>query len=165
MEAKRVRGTQDLDRLLVKLDGLSDLEIEQKGRDLYNRLYMTSNQSGVFQAHDGEKVYFWKRRFNHAFFVSPQKLKIDKARVERIKWIAEFIAGNEPSSECWLIPEPGNPTKRLYASFARGYLVWLERRATTDDWKFSTAYNARGEKIRSYVKRKGAKRIWKYGQR
>ncbi len=170
MEAKRVRAEQ-LHRLLVKLDGLSDEEITQKGRDLYNRIYMTSNRSGVLQAHDGNDVYFWKPRFDHAFSenmkgeTSEETRKIAKARVARIRWIAQFISGHVPESECWLIPEPGNPTKRAYLSFGKGYIVWLEAGPTDDSWEFSTAYNARSEQIRDYTKRKGARRIWKQGQK
>ena len=163
MEPERAKDDLDLEKLVVNLAGLSDQEIEQKGRDLFNRLYMTTNQRGIHKAHDGEAVYFWKRRFDHAFYEptnwreSGTKTVIAKARVARIKWIAEMIAGKVPDSECWLIPEPGNPSKRLYVSFAKGYLVWLE--PYNEGWKFSTAYNARREKIRTYTKRMGAKRI------
>jgi hypothetical protein len=70
-----------------------------------------------------------------------------------------MIAGNVADSECWHIPQEDGSTQRLYASFTKGYVVWLEPR-DNGGWTFSTAYNVEREKIRVYVKIRGTKKIW-----
>jgi hypothetical protein len=157
----------NLDHLLVELGGLGEQEIEELGRSIYEELYITSGARGIHQTHDQEEVYFWKDRFEHAFFspqnwrVSGRKIVIDKARVARVRWIGVLIAGEVPNTECWSVKNAGRPDNRIYASFAKGYIAWLEAR-DAGGWKFSTAYNAEAGQIRKYLR--GGQRIWKFGQ-
>lgn len=166
---KGVSPKVNLDKLLLDLSGLNDQEVEALGRRLYQELYLTSGKYGIHNAHDGDKIYFREDRFKHAFEtakewrLSSNKDVIDKSRIVRIKWIKEFIEGNVTNTECWAIPISARALKRLYTSFAKGYVVWLLPR-NEGGWKFSTAYNAENSQIRNYIRVKGARRIWKYGQ-
>jgi hypothetical protein len=159
----------NLQNLLLNLDGLSDEEVEKLGSDTYKEVYITERTRGIIEAHDGDQVFFWSGRFSHAFYkatnwqtYNTQKNSIDRARVASMRWIKEFLSGNVPNSECWSIPNDGKPDKRLYASFAVGYVVWLEPREDDDGWTFSTAYHAPSSTIRGYVKQKGAKLLAKF---
>ena len=113
----------NLDDLLVCTDGLEIAEIERTARRRYREIYVTSGRYGVFETHDGESVYFWEDRFDHAFFTSSDRVrhpdkkdKLDIERVKRLRWINEIIAGRIPQTACWLTPSPsggGRPLNRL----------------------------------------------------
>jgi hypothetical protein len=148
----------DLTPLLLDLTGLDDTAIEALGIKTYNDLYLQTAQRGIHKAHDGESVYFYKNvGTGHALHktISQNKDTICPLRVERVKWIKEFICGNVADSECWLVPDKRGFDKRLYASFRHGYVIWLSPR---DDggWNFKSAYPASTETIRRYVKTPGA---------
>lgn len=159
----------NLNGLLLNLEGLSDEEVEKLGRDTYKEVYINAKTHGIIEAHDSRQVFFWSGRFSHAFYKASNwraheyaKNSIDRSRVASMRWIKEFVTGNVPNSECWSIPNGGKPDKRLYASFAVGYVVWLEPREDDDGWTFSTAYSAPSPTIRGYVRQKGAKLLAKF---
>lgn len=158
----------DLNSLLTDLSNLTDPEVEETGYRLYGELFLDTEARGVRKTHDGEDVYFWEERFDHAFFapanfhLTTEKQIVDKGRVARIKWILPLIGGEVPNSECWLVKNKNRPEQRLYVRFSQNYIVWLEPR-DAGGWKFSTAYPSEGWRIRNYLK--GAQRIWRYGQK
>lgn len=90
----------DLNDLTVSINGLEIAEIEDLARRLYREIYVTSGRYGVFEAHDGESVYFWEDRFEHAFYTSSNRIRypdrkdrLDLERVKRMRWIKEIIRG------------------------------------------------------------------------
>ncbi|MFB2924267.1 hypothetical protein [Aerosakkonema funiforme] len=156
----------DLDDLLLPLDDLDESQIEELGRNKYRELYLTPDKNfGIQQTHDGQDVFFWEDRFDHAFYTSSdkrrdtdQKDKLVVERIERICWIKEVIAGRVPGSECWEVPNRrGWRTNRLYPVWSKSYLVWLELR-DKGGWKFSSAYPVLAETLRTYCR--GGKKIW-----
>jgi len=157
----------DLNDLTVSINGLDIAEIEDFVRRLYREIYVTSGRYGVFEVHDGESVYFWEDRFEHAFYTSSDRIrypkrkdKLDLERVKRIRWIKEIIAGRISGTACWLAPSPsrgGRPLNRLYVLLSDSYVIWLEPRHN-GGWKFSTAYKARLKDVRRYCSL--GKRIW-----
>lgn len=145
---------------MVNLSGLKAAAIEALGIKIYIQEYLTNAFCGTHLAHDGDTVYFHiKVGKGHALHKTVNKYKdtIDPPRVERLRWIKEFISGRVPNSECWLIPENGI-TKRVYCSFGDAYMVWLGPR-DQGGWKFETAYQCDTGTIRGYLKRPGAKRV------
>lgn len=147
----------DLDALLLDLGGLSDAEIETIGRKEYERLYIGKGKFGIYSLHDGAEAIFWRDRFDHAFWTSPNrardpysKTKLSIERIARIQWIAATINGSAPGTECWHVPGDGgrrHPPNRLYIVWAKSYVVWFEPR-DTGGWKFSSAYTASTTEIR-----------------
>lgn len=167
METPKRAAVPNLDSLLLNLTGLDDSAVEELGLRHYRELYVPAGKYGVLQTHDGEEVRFFADRYEHAFWepedwrFSDRKAAIARGRVERIKWIKEFISGNVPNSECWAIPISARAYKRLYASFAKTYLVWIMPRSE-GGWWFSSAYNGDAGHIRNNIKQKGAKRISRF---
>ncbi len=159
----------DLKSWLVDISKLELDEIDVLGRRLYNSIYITSEYYGEKRTHDGECVFFWKDRFEHAFYTSSNRAKhpdlkdkLAVERIERIKWIEKVIAGEVPGSACYKVQSKGgsktNPN-RLYVISEEKYVVWLEPR-NDGGWKFSTAYTAQTEEFRRYCQT--GKRIWKW---
>lgn len=110
----------DLNDLIVSIERLEVAEIEDIARRLYREIYVTSGRYGICKAHDGESVYFWEDRFEHAFYTSSNRIrypdrkdKLDLERVKRIRWIKEIIAGQIPGTGCWLTPSPSGGEGRL----------------------------------------------------
>jgi hypothetical protein len=155
-----------LDSILIDLTGLDDAAVENLGRERFRAACIDAEGRGLRLTHDGQEVEFWQTRFDHAFFssrdsrFSDEKAVIDARRVARINWICEIIAGRVSNSDCWEITQ--NLHKRLYRVVPKGYIIWLEK-YRSERWTFSTAYLAPAAHLHSRTK--GAKRIWKYGQR
>lgn len=147
---------------MVNLRGLKAQAIEALGVKIYIQEYLTNAYCGTHLAHDGDSVYFHiKVGKGHALHKTVNKYKdtIDPPRVERLRWIKEFIGGKVPNSECWLVPDPeSGETKRVYCSFGDGYVVWLGPR-DAGGWKFESAYPCDTATLRGYLKRQGAKRV------
>jgi hypothetical protein len=158
----------DLDSLLLDLSGLDDAGVERVGREEYCRACIDAQGMGIRLTHDGMSVEFRGTRFDHAFFsprdsrFSDEKAVIDARRVRRIRWICEIIAGRAPNSDCWEVTE--NLRKRFYRVVGKGYIIWLEQ-YEADCWTFSTAYLAAIPYLHKQTRVKGARRIWKYGQK
>lgn len=161
---------QDLHQLLVDLDGLSDEEAEAEVLAIYLDLY-TDNETrggrrGERLAHDGTKVVFWEGQFEHAFRTTRDKanrpyakVKFDRSRGRRVRWIGEIIGGNVEGVECWLIPPEsgrrGGETRgmhRLYVLWEEQYAVFLVPRKE-DGWRYSTAHVAATRYLREYTMR------------
>ena len=122
--------------LLINLRGLKNTAIEALGIKIYVQEYLTNAYSGTLAAHDGDSVYFHiKVGKGHALHKSVDGYKdtIDPPRVERLRWIKEFISGKVPNAECWEVPDPeSGVTKRIYCSFGDPYVIWLGPRARVD---------------------------------
>jgi len=112
-------------------------------------LFLTDTRRGCYTTHDGHKIVFFNDAFDHAFFVSPEKVVLDIERVKRINWILPLIQGKAFNSECWEINQRGL-NKRVYVCFGLGYLVWLKE-SLNGGWKFITAYPAFRRQIREYI--------------
>lgn len=139
----------NLNTLLLALFGKSEEEIKKIGQELYAiELLAQEKWFKKHQTHDRQAVMFRKERFSHAFFKSPDKNVIDRARVERIKWILPIVQGKAQNWECWELTYSDGKTKRLYACYGLGYVVWLEQE---EDWIFSTAYSCSKSEIRKYI--------------
>jgi len=151
-----------LSRLLLDLSGLSGDQIEDLGRRKYAELYLSQGKEyGVHRTHDGEIVFFWENRFDHAFFTTSdrrchqdRKDIIDPERVARVGWIGPLLRGEIPGSACWTIDQqdPGqrNP-KRLYLIDSERYVIWLKRR-NAGGWAFSSAYTALYTELHNYTR-------------
>lgn len=153
----------DLKSLLIDTSGLAPEEIHALGMRWFKDIYLVGN--GILKTHDGQEVHFSEDLFEHGFYtssdwrVSSIKDVIDPSRVERVKWIKEFIEGNAPNSQCWAIPVSRSKFKRLYCSTPIGYVVWLIPRKD-NTWRFRTAYPADYLTIRGYITQvKGSKRM------
>jgi hypothetical protein len=150
----------DLKSLLLNLNGLDLAGIEALGMKVYSDIYLTNAYCGTVKAHDGDPVYFHiqvaKRHALHTT-VSRYKDTIDPPRVQRIKWVREFIRGNVANSECWIVPDDGY-MKRVYCSFGYGYVIWLGQR-DCGGWKFESAYPCDTATIRGYLNRHGSKQV------
>lgn len=92
-----------LEDLLVDLSGLSDEEAERKGLEMYESIYMQRGKTGLLTDPIGETVIFHLDRYGHAFRTSSDRVrrpyakdKVDRSRIERIKWIKELIEGRVP---------------------------------------------------------------------
>lgn len=162
----------ELDLLLLSIEEKSAEEIEEIGRRHYFTEILTQGRLGIHSSHDGEQVFFWENRFEHAFFESDgranwgiSKARASGARISRMPWIVPILSGQVPGSECWQIHQRGRgfPPSRLYVHWPKNYLIWLEPRAE-GGFKFSTAYLTAANQIRERYCRKGAK-IWPYGQK
>jgi hypothetical protein len=140
----------DVRTLLLDLDDLSDSEVAELGRKEYSDLFLTMAKRGIHDLHDGEKVVFFAERYDHAFFISPTKVNIERGRVARIRWILPLMQGKVPNSQCWLKPKLRGD-QRFYVCNGLRYIVWLEPR-TVGGWRFSSAYNAEQDEIEYYKK-------------
>ena len=149
--------------LLLDLSGLDEAGIEALCVKTYCDLYLQTFNRGVFKAHDGEDVYFYRNTgMGHAFHqtINKQKGPICPRRVKRIRWIKEFIQGNVVNSELWLVPDRRGFDKRLYCSRELGYLVWLSPR--DDGWGFKTAYPASAKSVLDYTRAEGAEFVCRF---
>jgi len=133
--------------------------VESTGRGLYRELYLSPNETyGIVKTHDGLNVYFHPDVFDYAFYgrsqweISTVKDVIDRGRVERIKWIKEFISGNVSNSQCWAIPVSKTALKRLYLSVNPGYVVWINPRADKQSFNFRNAYPADPPRVWEYAR-------------
>lgn len=151
----------DLQRLITSLKGQTDAEIEKYGREYYAERFLDNARNGQRETHDGQVLYFWESRFNHSCFMSPDKVRIDRARVERLMWVLPIIEGKIADTECFTVANPyqGRPDNRLYIMFPEKFVVWLEPR-DNGGWTYSTHYTAEMKEIRGY-QRRGAK-IWEF---
>lgn len=143
----------DLSPLILDLTGLDDAAIEALGFKTYCDYYLQTFNRGMFLAHDGEPVYFFRSTAKtHCLHQTIDGIKgpICPVRVARVKWIKEFISGNVAKSELWLVPDKRGFDKRCYFSQEHGHVVWLSPR--DQDWSFKTAYAATPEYIRRKVK-------------
>lgn len=160
----------DLNSLRIDVKRIDLSEVEAIGRRIYAELYLQSDTRGVIKTHDGHEVYFHADAFDHGFYTGSEwrtsaiKDIIDKGRVERVKWIGEFIAGNVANSQCWEIPVgTSGAQKRLYLSIAAGYVVWLNPRRDQQSWSFKTAYPASPPRIWEYTREvKGSKLLCRF---
>jgi hypothetical protein len=143
----------DLNPLLLDLTGLDDQAIEALGCRIYNDIYLQTFNRGILKTHDGEDVYFYRNvGHQHALHKTIQDNKdtICPLRVERVKWIKEFIEGNVADSECWLVIDRRGFEKRLYCSFRYSYVVWLAPR--DEGWSFKSSYPVSPAQIRGYIR-------------
>ena len=162
----------DLRRLLVDIENLDLIEIERMGRRLYEEIYLKFDAYGVLKSHDGEDVFFWKKRFDHAFFTSKNRAwhPADKSvlavdRIMRIRWIEHVITGRATGSSCYKAQGPGQAkpfTNRLYVVPSELFVVWLEPR-NEGGWRFSSAYTTLVNDIGRYCR--NAKKIWQYQEK
>ncbi len=150
---------KDLRDSLLDLEGFSESEIEILGRRHFSDLFLTNAIRGIHKLHDGEDVVFYKKTFDHAFFLSPKKEVIEKARVARIRWILPLISGIVPTSECLHVSRDYRPDSRLYVGFEQLYVVWLEPR-DFGGWRYSTSYKTDRDSLTRYLR--SGKRIWRY---
>jgi hypothetical protein len=158
-----------LNSLKLDLWGMDLEAVESMGRSEYRELYLTTARQGICKTHDGKDVYFYPDLFDYGFFtvsewkISSTKDIIDITRVERIRWIKEFIGGNVANSQCWAIPVSRTATKRLYCSQSVGYAVWLNPRSDKETFKFRTAHPAEAGRIWDYTREvKGSKCIGRF---
>jgi hypothetical protein len=157
----------DLKSLLIAVHRVDRPVVEATGKRLYKQLYLTDGVRGIIKTHDGLDVHFHLDSYEYAFYTRSQweisNLKdiIDKGRVERVRWIKEFIAGNVTNSRCWTIPVgKAGAKKRLYFSIAPGYVVWLNPRSDQISWSFKTAYPGDPPRIWEYTREvRGSKQI------
>jgi hypothetical protein len=162
----------DLKSLLLDIETFEIEEIERTGRQLYKEIYLKFGAYGVLKAHDDENVFFWEKRFDHAFFTSKNRARHpdDKSslavdRIARIRWIEHVIAGRAIDSSCYKAQGPGQMksfTNRLYVVPSELFVVWLEPR-NEGGWRFSSAYPTSVQDIRKYCRT--GKRIWKYQEK
>lgn len=161
----------DPEDLLLDLSGKTDDEAASFGERQYRELYLQRGRTGSLQAHDGEIVIFFEDRYHHAFHTSHNrakhaysKAKVATDRIERLAWVGPMIEGRFPDFECWevplKVPEEGFrcfPGKRLYVSWSRGYLIWLEP-LRKGGFKFSSCYCVPSGDIARYIKR--SRKLW-----
>jgi hypothetical protein len=151
----------DLEELLVRTDGLSPQQVENIAHHYYEAYV-----SGVPMTHDGQRVWFFSNRFQHAFQrdntrKGGNKNEIDLNRVQRVRWIGEVIAGNVAASVCRLVPDARDPRRgssRLYMVDPECYVVWLTPRQN-GGWTFSTAFKAFTYQMKKY--RRLGEIIWR----
>jgi hypothetical protein len=151
--------TPNLEDSLVILTGLPDEKVERIGRKLYSELFLTNSRNGIHLTHDGDRVYFWERQFNHSFFISPAKELIDRSRIARMRWVLPLIQGKVPDSECRRVIHGFKPDNRLYVWLPKNFVVWLEPR-DAGGWKFYTLYTVTRNQLRGYQRQ--GKQIWQY---
>ncbi len=153
----------DIQSLIIDISEKTLSQIEATGRKIYADLY--AGQS--IESHDGEPVFFFNDRFDHAFFTSSDRIThpgwkdiLAPERVKRIQCIGPVIRGEIDGSSCWLTPSPpprNGYSKRLYVVHICHYIIWLEPQRK-GGWRFSTAYVAEPR----YISRAcgEGKRIW-----
>ena|SRR5258706_8687554 len=150
----------DLDALLIRTDNMTSTHAAELAREHYEGLYV----SKVILTHDGQRVWFFSNRFEHAFQRDSKcqggpKDAIDFNRVQRVLWIGEVIQGNVSGSTCRSMPDKDSRRRdsRLYMIDSECYVVWLSPRGT-DEWIFSTAYKAFSFQMKKH--RDEVSRIW-----
>lgn len=160
--------TDDLQKLLLNLGGMNDVQVEAAGRTAFNALCDESHQKQSLVTHDGIAVFFYRNRFEHAFFTSSDRArhrdlkdKLATDRIERVHWIREFISGNVDGVECWQVERLDGklaPPIRVYLTWTPPYIVWLDEVDGGFRYRYSTAYPVAPSDLRRYCK-KGTK-IW-----
>lgn len=163
----------DLQALLLDLSGCADDEsLEAFARRAYAELYLDGGHVGARTTHDGHKVLFFERQFEHAFFSDEshgrfafaRKDLLARDRIERMRWIGELVAGRVPDSVCWEVPsESGEyrPPTRLYIISPVRFVVYLRpRKNEFPGWSFSTAFVARGEDLTRRCR--SGRKVWTY---
>ncbi len=158
----------DLNALLLNLTGLTDADVEALGRAEYRLLYARGDGRSSLKAYDGVEVVFFEDRFDHAFFTTADRYRRPEAknllardRVERIAWIGPILRGEVVGTQCWeSSPVHGSdPRKnRLCIASSELYVIFLEP-LRSGNWKFSTAYVARGAQATEY--KRGRKSVWR----
>lgn len=158
---------QELAGLLIGCSDLSDDEVEALGYRWWTDVYTKQGRVHVLGAHDGQDVYFFPDRFGHAFFTSSNparrsdaKDRLDRARVERIRWIGVVIAGEILDSFCVDAPPRGSQRvrKRIYMVPQERYIVWLNQRKG-GGYIFSSAYVATDSHF--HMIQRSGKVIWR----
>jgi hypothetical protein len=158
---------QELEGLLINCTGLSDDEVEALGRRCWSDGYTDDGRVYVAHAHDGEDVYFFPDRFEHAFFTSSNPARhpdakdmLDRVRIERMRWIGIVIAGQVCGSFCIDAPPAGSQRirKRIYMVPEERYIVWLNQRKL-GGYIFSTAYVATDRHF--HTVQRGGKIVWR----
>lgn len=126
----------DLDALLLDLSNIPDDGL----RNYALKIYVKELEGCQIVDHEGNRVFFFSDRFDHAFYEKKDWKLIKKRdapsrqRVERIRWIPHILGGLVPGTECW-----DKPASRAYVCWRRPYIIWLSPRQR-GDWRFSTAY-------------------------
>lgn len=152
---------ETLDDILEDLSDLSTEDAIEHTSQIYDSEYLAGQNSNALSCHDGDKVIFYRDRFEHAFYTKSSswgpdgdKSKFCRDRGSKIKWIASVLKCRTKRTECWLVENErhGRPDKRLYISWPKGYVVWLEPTRHECTWKFSTAYSMTSQKIRERCK-------------
>jgi hypothetical protein len=159
----------ELLNLLLDVNGLDAASLEQRGRELYQDLYLDNDRYGLHKTHDHHLLIFHARQFDHAFFTSSDRIchpeRKDILRpgsVQRIRWIAPVVYGEVEESACFEVPSPTGrirPPNRLYAIYRHPFVVWLEPREN-GGWKFASAYPYSIVEIRKYTRR--GRTVWKW---
>lgn len=157
----------NLDDLTEDLSGLSREDAIAHTREIYESVYLNGKNANDLPCHDGEKVIFYRDRFEHAFFTggstwgpAGDKSRLCPDRASKIRWIATVITCGVDRSECWLIENDrhGRPPKRLYICRPKSYVIWLEPTKHERTWKFSSAFSMTPEKIRDRCRM--GRKIW-----
>lgn len=158
----------ELEALLIDLAGKTQAEIEDIAWDAYRSLCDESHKARSLLTHDGRVVMFYEDRFEHAFFTSSNRArhpnwkdKLAVERVERIRWIREFIAGKAAGVECWETERLDGrllPKMRIYLTWKPTYLVWLDELSDGFRFKFSSAYGPQTGDLRRYCK--AGRKLW-----
>ena len=159
MDAGKSKRAYDLGRLILDLSDLSDAEVEAVGRKYYEESMLDIAFKGIRQTHDGQEVHFWKHRFDHSCFVSPDKVLIDIGRIARLPWVLPIIAGNIAGTECRSKQNIDRPDNRVYICIPENFVIWLEPR-DEGGWRYSTHYPADRTEIR--LIQRNSKKIWSF---
>jgi len=154
----------NIEELLVRTDGMTAFTAGQCAREIYEQYV-----DGQLVAHDGQRVWFFSNRFEHAFRrdnsgKGGEKNEIDFNRVQRARWIEPVIAGHVAGTVCRLVPDQKSTDRgssRLYMVQSECYVVWLLPK-TDGTWTFSTAYKAFGFQMKKY--RQLGVEIWRREQ-
>jgi hypothetical protein len=158
----------ELEKLLLKLEGKTDADIEILGKGIYFALCDESHQKKTILTHDGHVVKFHRDRFEHAFYMSSDRArhrdwkdKLAVPRIARIHWIREFVSGNIPGVECWEVDRLDGqlyPKMRVYLIWEPAYIVWLDEIDGGFTFRYSTAYPTLASDLRKYCR--NGTRIW-----
>ncbi len=158
----------ELEKLLLALEGKTDADIENLGKSIYFQLCDESHQKKTILTHDGHVVKFYRNRFEHAFYSSSDRIrhrdwkdKLAVNRIARIRWIREFIGGKISGVECWEVNRLDDrlyPKMRVYFTWEPAYIVWLEEIDGDFTFRYSTAYPTLTNDLRKYCR--NGTRIW-----
>jgi hypothetical protein len=157
----------DLNSLKLDVSDKSQEEILEEATSLFHEEFFKGDENrGSFIMQSNQTVYFFRDRFEHAFFTSSNrsrhpaaKDKLALDRVERLLWIKPVLMGLVEGTECWQVTATNDRRlQRLYIVVHDAYVIWLESRKD-GAWKFSSAYCAGRSDIQRYTQ--GGVRIWK----
>ncbi len=156
----------DLNALKLDFSNKSPEEMVSEARRRFQEeFFQGEGARGDFMMEEGQRVFIFQDRFEHAFFTSSNrsrhqlaKDKPDPDRMERLLWIKPVLMGLVEGTECWLVTSKNDRRpQRLYVVVQDSYVIWLESRPD-GAWKFSTAYCAGRSDIKRYTE--GGVRIW-----